>query len=76
MANSQTESDNGIPGLKDIPLIGRLFKSTSRKNTKTELVVMIVPYIIESADQADAITRAVTSQLENLSVPGVTPDEP
>jgi general secretion pathway protein D len=76
MANSQTESDNGIPGLKDIPLIGRLFKSTSRKNTKTELVVMIVPYIIESADQADAITRAVTSQLENLAVPGVTPDEP
>lgn len=76
MANSQTESDNGIPGLKDIPLIGRLFKSTSRKNTKTELVVMIVPYIIESADQADAITRAVTGQLENLAVPGVTPDQP
>lgn len=76
MANSQTESDNGIPGLKDIPLIGRLFKSTSRKNTKTELVVMIVPYIIESAEQADAITRAVTSQLENLAVPGVTPDQP
>lgn len=76
MANSQTESDNGIPGLKDIPLIGRLFKSTSRKNTKTELVVMIVPYIIESAEQADAITHAVTSQLENLAVPGVTPDEP
>lgn len=76
MSNRQTESDNGIPGLKDIPLIGRLFKSTSRSNTKTELVVMIVPYIIETDEQAGAITRAVTGQLENLSVPGVTPKQP
>jgi len=76
MSNRQTESDNGIPGLKDIPLIGRLFKSTSRSNTKTELVVMIVPYIIETGEQAEAITRAVTSQLENLSVPAVAPQQP
>lgn len=76
MSNRQTESDNGIPGLKDIPLIGRLFKSTSRSNTKTELVVMIVPYIIETDEQASAITRAVTGQLENLTVPGVTPLQP
>lgn len=69
MSSQQTESENGIPGLMNIPLLGRLFKSTSTSNTKTELLVMIVPYIIETDADAEAITRAVTAQLENFEMP-------
>lgn len=69
MSNQRTESENGVPGLMNIPLIGRLFKSTSTNTTKTELLVMIVPYIIENDEQAASITRAVTNQLENFEMP-------
>ncbi|PKM13605.1 MAG: hypothetical protein CVV15_02090, partial [Gammaproteobacteria bacterium HGW-Gammaproteobacteria-5] len=59
-----------------IPWLGRLFKSTSTSTTKTELVVMIVPYIIETDAEAEAITRAVTAQLENFEMPASLKAEP
>lgn len=69
MSTQKTESENGVPGLMNIPLLGRLFKTTSTSTTKTELLVMIVPYIVETDADAEAITRAVTNQLENFEMP-------
>jgi type IV pilus assembly protein PilQ len=44
----QTESDNEtkVPVLGDLPVVGRLFKTTGRANTKTELLVFITPKIV------------------------------
>ncbi|CAN5912259.1 GspD family T2SS secretin variant ExeD [soil metagenome] len=36
-----------IPLLGDIPLLGYLFRYTERKKTKTNLVIMLTPYIIK-----------------------------
>jgi pilus assembly protein CpaC len=51
--NRTTESLNKIPGIGDIPLLGKLFqsKATSRKNT--ELMVLITPEVVRPipADQ-------------------------
>jgi len=35
-----------VPLLGDLPIIGHLFKTTQRQNTKTELLVFITPKII------------------------------
>jgi type IV pilus assembly protein PilQ len=35
-----------VPLLGDLPLVGYLFKSTARENTKTELLVFITPKIV------------------------------
>ncbi|MES2015172.1 MAG: type IV pilus secretin PilQ [Pseudomonadota bacterium] len=43
---SETNNVSKVPLLGDLPLIGYLFKSTSRSNTKTELLVFITPKII------------------------------
>jgi general secretion pathway protein D len=41
------QSNQGIPGLKDIPIVGStLFSSTDQEETRTELVLLIVPKII------------------------------
>lgn len=45
----QTEIKNdleGIPLLKDVPVLGKLFQSEKGSRTRTELVIMIVPQII------------------------------
>ena len=44
----QTETNNvsKVPLLGDLPIVGYLFKSTARANTKTELLVFITPKII------------------------------
>lgn len=38
---------NGIPGIKDVPVLGTLFRSRDFQNEETELVVIITPYIVK-----------------------------
>lgn len=42
-----TEIENKVPLLGDIPLLGNLFKATSKVNEKTELIVFLTPSIVE-----------------------------
>lgn len=41
-------SANKIPGLGDIPLLGRLFSNNNDNRTKTEIVLLITPRIVRS----------------------------
>jgi type IV pilus assembly protein PilQ len=44
--DNDTESDDGVPFLMDIPLLGTLFKTNSKTKTKTELLIFITPRIL------------------------------
>lgn len=72
MSSRTTLSDGGVPYLKDIPLLGSAFKSRKKSNNRTELVLMIVPYIVESDSQATALTRALGDRYEMLQLPAST----
>ena len=41
----------GVPGLKDIPILGTLFKGQSEKNKKTELMIFVTPKVIPLLNQ-------------------------
>ena len=69
MSQKQSTGDGGIPYLKDVPVLGNLFKSQTRKRDKTELVLMIVPYIIETDTQAQELTRSLSQRFELLDLP-------
>jgi pilus assembly protein CpaC len=45
--NRLTENASRIPGLGDIPIIGKLFRSRSTNKTKTELMVMVTPKLVQ-----------------------------
>ncbi len=45
IANTKNNSNQGIPGLKDIPFFGNLFKSNSETTEKSELVITLTPHI-------------------------------
>jgi general secretion pathway protein D len=51
MQDRTIESVSKVPVLGDIPLVGHLFRETTRKKTKTNLLLFLTPYIIR--DQAD-----------------------
>lgn len=38
----------GLPALKDLPVLGNLFKSRDFLNNETELVVIVTPYLVQS----------------------------
>lgn len=44
--DSDSNTDTGVPYLKDIPLLGWLFKSNNQNKTKTELLIFITPKIV------------------------------
>jgi general secretion pathway protein D len=52
-----TDGSSGVPFLKDIPLLGALFRSDSKTRTKTNLLVFIRPYVLRDKDQTADITR-------------------
>jgi type IV pilus assembly protein PilQ len=42
----KSTSANKVPFLADIPILGNLFKSTTKTNNKTELLIFITPKIL------------------------------
>jgi general secretion pathway protein D len=48
----------GVPGLIDLPIVGRLFASNHRDSTQTDIVLMITPRIVRVLDLTEADLRA------------------
>ena len=44
--DTSREDVNGTPGLKNLPVLGALFRSRSYNSNQTELVVLVTPYIV------------------------------
>ena len=65
ISSSTTQGTSKVPGLGDIPVLGKLFQSSRNQESRTELLMLITPYVIEDASQARAITDAVRSRFEN-----------
>lgn len=47
--SDSTVSEQGVPYLRKIPLIGRLFESTSKTDEKSELMIFLTPRILSSS---------------------------
>jgi len=56
----------GVPVLKDIPIVGGLFGTTSKTKTKTELLISITPYIINNREEADRLAGSFQESLHKL----------
>jgi general secretion pathway protein D len=51
-----------VPVLGDIPVLGNLFKSTTKSKQKEELVIFITPHIVQAADQLAAVSSHEQTQ--------------
>ena len=47
----------GIPGLSDIPLIGRLFARNRNERTETDIIITLTPHIVRVLDVTEADLR-------------------
>ena len=55
---------SGIPGLSDLPIAGRLFRSQKDDVQKTEIVLSITPHLIRNVTLPDATTSEFLSGTE------------
>jgi general secretion pathway protein D len=65
---NDSNSQSGFPGLMKIPLLGRLFGSSKRDNSRKELLVLITPTVIRGgADDARDLTEEYKKRFQGLS---------
>ncbi len=51
--DSTKHNINGLPGLMELPILGPLFKSNDYVNQRTELMVLVTPYVVHAVAQKD-----------------------
>lgn len=56
LEDNVTDTVNGIPGLKDIPILGALFRSTEFQRDETELVVTVTAFLVKPTGNDKALT--------------------
>lgn len=57
ISDEERSSANRLPGLGDIPVVGRLFSSTRDNNAKTEIVLLITPRIVRNVARPDSAAQ-------------------
>ena len=57
VSDDMRETVTKVPLLGDIPILGALFRSTRKEKARTELLVLLTPYVLVSAEDAIEETR-------------------
>lgn len=67
LVSSKTlRSVDGVPKLKDVPLLGRLFKKDVKQDDRTTLFIFITPHVISSPQDLSKLTEQHKKFAENV----------
>ncbi|MDE0029693.1 MAG: hypothetical protein OXU42_09880 [Deltaproteobacteria bacterium] len=64
ISGSQSAGETGVPILGQLPQIGRLFRADSVEKDRTELMIMVTPYVITDHEEGWELTRRIRDRLE------------
>ena len=56
LQQSMKQNIDGIPGLKNIPVLGALFQSRDYQSGETELVIIVTPYLVKPTHLQDLVS--------------------
>ena len=45
LSDETRQNVDGVPGLKNVPILGALFRSNDYRRRETELIILVTPYI-------------------------------
>jgi len=76
MSDRITRTATGIPVLKDLPLLGWLFRNRETVKEKTELLVFLTPYVTRTPEESQMLTDRERGRAENLKNLPVAPNGP
>ena len=64
--NQNENSVFGVPILSKIPGIRLLFSRSTKSGTKTELIILITPHVIENLDEANMVTEEIREKMDSI----------
>jgi len=62
ISNQKSVNDTKVPILGDIPLLGQLFKASTKQNEKTELLIFLTPHIVHMPSQLAGLSGSELNQ--------------
>ncbi|MEN0062644.1 MAG: type II secretion system secretin GspD [Myxococcota bacterium] len=66
VGSTESTSETKVPILGDLPLIGGLFRSRSRQDRKTNLMIFLTPHIIDEPEDMEEIQRVKEAQRQEF----------
>ena len=66
IGDDTTNVDYKVPLLGDIPILGHLFRSSSRGKEKTNLFIFLTPHIIENQTEAEKVYKGKREKIEKI----------
>ncbi|WP_051989910.1 type II secretion system secretin GspD [Caulobacter sp. AP07] len=73
ISHRRSDSDSGVPGLKDVKLLGNLFKSKNKEAARTELVVLLTVRIMRDPASSSQVTRDLLADMREIESRGLLP---
>ena len=64
ITGTRSSGDTGVPGIARLPVVGRLFRSDSYQEDRTELMIMVIPYVVTDHEEGWDLTERMKEQLE------------
>jgi len=71
--DEERQTVNGIPGLSDIPFVGRVFAHTETTTSQTDIVLTLTPHIVRALELNEVDLRAFRVGRDSLSTIGELP---
>ncbi|WP_102798350.1 type II and III secretion system protein [Bowmanella denitrificans] len=66
--STSTVTDTGVPMLGKLPLLGKLFRNDNEERKRTELMIMVIPYVLSTPHEAEALTDELQrARMDDLS---------
>ena len=69
IGETQQAIESGVPILKDVPVLGSLFRTRSLARERTEIAIFLTPYVVFTDEQADSLLQQERDKLRNSKQP-------
>jgi general secretion pathway protein D len=66
IGDTREDIESGVPIVKDIPIVGNLFKTRRINRQRTEVAIFVTPYILRSDEDADALRNRLRERMNRL----------
>jgi general secretion pathway protein D len=67
ITDNVNRSRSGLPYLSRLPIIGPLFGTRSRRNDRSEILVLLTPRVIRGVAEARAVTNEMRRRLQSVA---------
>ena len=64
ISGTRSAGSTGVPGIARVPVLGRLFRGDSYQEDRTELIILVIPYVVADYEEGWRLTERIKDQLE------------